>query len=121
MDLSAQYDFQRILLIEFIAEVLTEQAFQTRLSKLKYNKEQTIFERIANSIKDLFYRLFYKHGIDISNSVFEDILKVSQEYLDYAKSGINKNINTYGWKNTINKFEQIKNTNVEQEYKQWNR
>ena len=95
---------------EFIAEALTDQAFQTRLSKLKYNKEQTIFERITNSIKDLFYRLFYKHGIDISNSVFEDILKVSQEYLDYAKFGINKNINTYGWGNTINKFEQIKNT-----------
>ena len=95
---------------EFIAEALTDQAFQTRLSKLKYNKEQTIFERIANSIKDLFYRLFYKHGIDISNSVFEDILKVSQEYLDYAKFGINKNINTYGWGNTINKFEQIKDT-----------
>lgn len=106
---------------EFIAEALTNQAFQKRLSELKYNKEQTIFERIANSIKDLFYRLFYKHGIDISNSVFEDILKVSQEYLDYAKFGINKNINTYGWGNTINKFEQIKNTNVEQEFKQWNR
>ena len=54
--------------------------------------------------------MFYKHGIDISNSVFEDILKVSQEYLDYAKFGINKNINTYGWGNTINKFEQIKDT-----------
>lgn len=99
---------------EFIAEALTDQAFQTRLSKLKYNKEQTIFERIANSIKDLFYRLFYKHGIDISNSVFEDILKVSQEYLDYAKFGINKNINTYGWGNTINRFEQIKNTTQKQ-------
>ena len=99
---------------EFIAEALTDQAFQTRLSKLKYNKEQTIFERIANSIKDLFYRLFYKHGIDISNSVFEDILKVSQEYLDYAKFGINKNINTYGWGNTINKFEQIKGTTQKQ-------
>ena len=95
---------------EFIAEALTNQAFQKRLSELKYNKEQTIFERITNSIKDLFYRLFYKHGIDISNSVFEDILKVSQEYLDYAKFGINKNINTYGWGNTINKFEQIKDT-----------
>ena len=103
---------------EFIAEALTDQAFQTRLSKLKYNKEQTIFERITNSIKDLFYRLFYKHGIDISNSVFEDILKVSQEYLDYAKFGINKNINTYGWGNTINKFEQIKSTNIKQESKQ---
>ena len=99
---------------EFIAEALTDQAFQTRLSKLKYNKEQTIFERIANSIKDLFYRLFYKHGIDISNSVFEDILKVSQEYLDYAKFGINKNINTYGWGNTINKFEQIKGATQKQ-------
>ena len=99
---------------EFIAEALTDQAFQTRLSKLKYNKEQTIFERITNSIKDLFYRLFYKHGIDISNSVFEDILKVSQEYLDYAKFGINKNINTYGWGNTINKFEQIKGTTQKQ-------
>ena len=106
---------------EFIAEALTDQAFQTRLSKLKYNKEQTIFERIANSIKDLFYRLFYKHGIDISNSVFEDILKVSQEYLDYAKFGINKNINTYGWGNTINRFEQIRSTNIKQEVKQWNR
>ena len=111
---------------EFIAEALTDQAFQTRLSKLKYNKEQTIFERIANSIKDLFYRLFYKHGIDISNSVFEDILKVSQEYLDYAKFGINKNINTYGWGNTINKFEQIKGATQKQildkqESKQWNR
>ena len=111
---------------EFIAEALTDQAFQTRLSKLKYNKEQTIFERIANSIKDLFYRLFYKHGIDISNSVFEDILKVSQEYLDYAKFGINKNINTYGWGNTINKFEQIKGATQKQildkqEFKQWNR
>lgn len=111
---------------EFIAEALTDQAFQTRLSKLKYNKEQTIFERITNSIKDLFYRLFYKHGIDISNSVFEDILKVSQEYLDYAKSGINKNINTYGWGNTINKFEQIKGATQKQildkqESKQWNR
>ena len=99
---------------EFIAEALTDQAFQTRLSKLKYNKEQTIFERITNSIKDLFYRLFYKHGIDISNSVFEDILKVSQEYLDYAKFGINKNINTYGWGNTINKFEQIKGATQKQ-------
>ena len=99
---------------EFIAEALTNQAFQKRLSELKYNKEQTIFERIANSIKDLFYRLFYKHGIDISNSVFEDILKVSQEYLDYAKFGINKNINTYGWGNTINRFEQIKNTTQKQ-------
>ena len=100
--------------VEFIAEALTDQAFQTRLSKLKYNKEQTIFERITNSIKDLFYRLFYKHGIDISNSVFEDILKVSQEYLDYAKFGINKNINTYGWGNTINKFEQIKGATQKQ-------
>ena len=99
---------------EFIAEALTNQAFQKRLSELKYNKEQTIFERIANSIRDLFYRLFYKHGIDISNSVFEDILKVSQEYLDYAKFGINKNINTYGWGNTINRFEQIKNTTQKQ-------
>ena len=99
---------------EFIAEALTNQAFQKRLSELKYNKEQTIFERIANSIKDLFYRLFYKHGIDISNSIFEDILKVSQEYLDYAKFGINKNINTYGWGNTINRFEQIKNTTQKQ-------
>ena len=106
---------------EFIAEALTNQAFQKRLSELKYNKEQTIFERIANSIKDLFYRLFYKHGIDISNSIFEDILKVSQEYLDYAKFGINKNINTYGWGNTINRFEQIRNTNIKQESKQWNR
>ena len=106
---------------EFIAEALTNQAFQKRLSELKYNKEQTIFERIANSIRDLFYRLFYKHGIDISNSVFEDILKVSQEYLDYAKFGINKNINTYGWGNTINRFEQIRNTNIKQESKQWNR
>lgn len=111
---------------EFIAEALTNQAFQKRLSELKYNKEQTIFERIANSIKDLFYRLFYKHGIDISNSVFEDILKVSQEYLDYAKSGINKNINTYGWGNTINRFEQIKGATQKQildkqESKQWNR
>ena len=86
--------------VEFIAEALTDQAFQTRLSKLKYNKEQTIFERITNSIKDLFYRLFYKHGIDISNSVFEDILKVSQEYLDYAKFGINKNI-LVGRKNVL--------------------
>ena len=99
---------------EFIAEALTDQAFQKRLSDLKYNKKQTIFERIANSIRDLFYRLFYKHGIDISNSVFEDILKVSQEYLDYAKFGINKNINTYGWGNTINRFEQIKNTTQKQ-------
>ena len=99
---------------EFIAEALTDQAFQKRLSELKYNKEQTIFERITNSIKDLFYRLFYKHGIDISNSVFEDILKVSQEYLDYAKFGINKNINTYGWGNTINKFEQIKGATQKQ-------
>ena len=99
---------------EFIAEALTNQAFQKRLSELKYNKEQTIFERIANSIRDLFYRLFYKHGIDISNSIFEDILKVSQEYLDYAKFGINKNINTYGWGNTINRFEQIKNTTQKQ-------
>ena len=106
---------------EFIAEALTNQAFQKRLSELKYDKEQTIFERIANSIKDLFYRLFYKHGIDISNSVFEDILKVSQEYLDYAKFGINKNINTYGWGNTINRFEQIRSTNIKQESKQWNR
>ena len=111
---------------EFIAEALTDQAFQKRLSELKYNKEQTIFERITNSIKDLFYRLFYKHGIDISNSVFEDILKVSQEYLDYAKFGINKNINTYGWGNTINKFEQIKGATQKQildkqESKQWNR
>ena len=106
---------------EFIAEALTNQAFQKRLSELKYDKKQTIFERIANSIKDLFYRLFYKHGIDISNSIFEDILKVSQEYLDYAKSGINKNINTYGWGNTINRFEQIRSTNIKQESKQWNR
>ena len=58
--------------------------------------------------------MFYKHGIDISNSVFEDILKVSQEYLDYAKFGINKNINTYGWGNTINKFEQIKGATQKQ-------
>lgn len=92
---------------EFIAEALSNKAFQKRLSELKYDKKQTIFERIVNSIRDLFYRLFNKQGIDISNSVFDDILRVSQEYLDYAKSGINKNINTYSWGDTINKFEQI--------------
>lgn len=100
---------------EFIAEALSNKAFQKRLSELKYDKEQTIFDRIVNSIRDLFYRLFNRQGIDISNSVFDDILKVSQEYLDYAKLGINKNINTYGWGNTINRFKQIKSTNIEED------
>lgn len=90
---------------EFIAEALSNPKFQERLSQIKSEKETSIFQRIVNSIRDLFHKLFINKGINIENSVFDDILRVSQNYINYAKTGINTDFDDFGFKNKLDKFE----------------
>lgn len=90
---------------EFIAEALSNPKFQERLSQIKSEKETSIFQRIVNSIRDLFHKLFINKGVNIENSVFDDVLRVSQNYINYAKTGINTDFDDFGFKNKLDKFE----------------
>ena len=87
---------------EFIAVALTDRNFQVALSKIKV-KEKSAFKRFINYITDLFNKIFEVQGINIKDSVLEEVISISQEYFDYANKGINKGIDDY--LNTIDYYE----------------
>lgn len=79
---------------EFIAVALTDRDFQVALSKIKV-REKSAFKRFINYITDLFNKVFEAQGINIKDSVLEEVISISQEYFDYANKGINKGIDDY--------------------------
>ena len=79
---------------EFIAVALTDRDFQVALSKIKV-REKSAFKRFINYITDLFNKIFEAQGINIKDSVLEEVISISQEYFDYANKGINKGIDDY--------------------------
>ena len=79
---------------EFIAVALTDRDFQVALSKIKV-REKSAFKRFINYIIDLFNKIFEAQGINIKDSVLEEVISISQEYFDYANKGINKGIDDY--------------------------
>ena len=79
---------------EFIAVALTDRNFQVALSKIKV-KEKSAFKRFINYITDLFNKIFKAQGINIKDSVLEEVISISQEYFDYANKGLNKGIDDY--------------------------
>ena len=85
---------------EFISEALTNPKFQNRLAQIKSkNSSKNIFQRIVDSLVNLFNTLFKKKGININNTLLEDVLRVSQDYFNYAKEGLNKDIDNFSSKN----------------------
>lgn len=79
---------------EFIAVALTDRNFQVALSKIKV-REKSAFKRFINYITNLFNKVFEAQGINIKDSVLEEVISISQEYFDYANKGINKGIDDY--------------------------
>ena len=79
---------------EFIAVALTDRDFQVALSKIKV-REKSAFKRFINYITNLFNKVFEAQGINIKDSVLEEVISISQEYFDYANKGINKGIDDY--------------------------
>ena len=79
---------------EFIAVALTDRNFQVALSKIKV-REKSAFKRFINYITNLFNKVFEAQGINIKNSVLEEVISISQEYFDYANKGLNKGIDDY--------------------------
>ena len=79
---------------EFIAVDLTDRNFQVALSKIKV-REKSAFKRFINYITNLFNKVFEAQGINIKDSVLEEVISISQEYFDYANKGINKGIDDY--------------------------
>ena len=79
---------------EFIAVALTDRNFQVALSKIKV-REKSAFKRFINYITNLFNKVFKAQGINIKDSVLEEVISISQEYFDYANKGINKGIDDY--------------------------
>ena len=79
---------------EFIAVALTDRDFQVVLSKIKV-REKSAFKRFINYITNLFNKIFEAQGINIKDSVLEEVISISQEYFDYANKGINKGIDDY--------------------------
>ena len=79
---------------EFIAVALTDRDFQVVLSKIKV-REKSAFKRFINYITNLFNKVFEAQGINIKDSVLEEVISISQEYFDYANKGINKGIDDY--------------------------
>lgn len=79
---------------EFIAVALTDRNFQVALSKIKV-REKSAFKRFINYITNLFNKIFEAQGINIKDSVLEEVISISQEYFDYANKGINKGIDDY--------------------------
>ena len=76
---------------EFVAEALTNREFQVTLSEIKLG-ETNAFKKFVNFLTNLFNKIFKEQGIDISNSVLEEIISVSQDYFEYANRGINKDL-----------------------------
>lgn len=79
---------------EFIAVALTDRNFQVALSKIKV-REKSAFKRFINYITNLFNKVFEAQGINIKDSVLEEVISISQEYFDYANKGLNKGIDDY--------------------------
>ena len=79
---------------EFIAVALTDRDFQVALSKIKV-REKSAFKRFINYITNLFNKVFEAQGINIKDSVLEEVISISQEYFDYANKGLNKGIDDY--------------------------
>ena len=79
---------------EFIAVALTDRDFQVALSKIKV-REKSAFKRFINYITNLFNKVFEAQGINIKDSILEEVISISQEYFDYANKGINKGIDDY--------------------------
>ena len=79
---------------EFIAVALTDRNFQVALSKIKV-REKSAFKRFINYITNLFNKIFEAQGINIKDSVLEEVISISQEYFDYANKGLNKGIDDY--------------------------
>lgn len=79
---------------EFIAVALTDRNFQVALSKIKV-REKSAFKRFINYITNLFNKVFEAQGINIKDSVLEEVISISQEYFNYANKGINKGIDDY--------------------------
>lgn len=79
---------------EFIAVALTDRNFQVALSKIKV-REKSAFKRFINYITNLFNKVFEAQGINIKDSVLEEVISISQEYFDYANKSLNKGIDDY--------------------------
>lgn len=76
---------------EFVSEVLTNRDFQLRLAQIQSIGKTTLWNRIVNAFAQMFKSL----GFDISNTLLEDALTVTQEYIDYASDNWHTNVDDF--------------------------
>lgn len=62
---------------EFIAEALTDRAFQRRLAGIESTKKENLWQKLV----DAFSSIFKAQGIDINNSLLADILSATEEFM----------------------------------------
>lgn len=67
--------------IEFVSELMSNTDFQKELAKIKYDENQSIWNKFIDILKNLFSDVF---GINISNTLLEKALSVTHDYLDFV-------------------------------------
>ena len=83
--------------IEFVSELMSNTDFQKELAKIKYDENQSVWNKFVSILKDLFEHLF---NIDISNTVLEKALSVTHDYADFViENGIFSYFNTDNFDN----------------------
>ena len=63
---------------EFIAEALTNRWFQKKLAEIKSTKGKSLWGKIAEA----FRKIFNIQGVDISNTLLEDVLSTTEEFME---------------------------------------
>lgn len=70
---------------EFISEAMTNISFQRDLAKIKSkegNKQKSLWSKLIDAIGDFFKQHL---GINISNTMLEDVISSIEDFIDYAK------------------------------------